>query len=284
VNDLSATSTSEPTNLRLVYSGEFDDRCLPKSFEIDEGGFLEPLVRVARRARTCLEGRTDLQIRFIAEFADMLVSGAVFAGRMVGVSADGTEKKIAGAELALQLDQADLITAASDILQHIVDTSDDGQFDLGFLEEDGSLICQIDALTPCDILAALALVQCVRARQFNSESWFALCGGLEHTIAATEAVVLAEGQRRGRQADGRNFKARLGEANRLAAEARWQKLEPARQRAADLYRQKEWRSRAEAARTIAPEIAEIAKRAGIRLSPQNAANTIDRWLKEAGPK
>ena len=70
---------------------------------------------------------------------------------------------------------------------------------------------------------------------------------------------------------------------REAAQARWAPLKTVRDRTIDAYRagKSGWKSRADAGRKLQHQVIAWAKDAGMPLSPENALETIDKWLKES---
>lgn len=69
---------------------------------------------------------------------------------------------------------------------------------------------------------------------------------------------------------------------RKGAQARSGRYQPLRDKAIELANAKKFKSRRQAAISIAPEITELSKQLGIGLSEQQAEITITRWLQEQG--
>lgn len=77
----------------------------------------------------------------------------------------------------------------------------------------------------------------------------------------------------------KEFKARLANKGGMA---RGKLYEPLKIRAFELVKARNWKSRRNAVKTIAPDILDLARSKNIPLSPQQVENTLNDWLKKAG--
>jgi hypothetical protein len=315
----------------VLYSKEFA-KFQPMSSEPLEGEVSSD-VRITRRARAVLSGRTDDQVKYIAEFSDYIAEAIIVSGRVIAVSEDGSEKGVMTVQTALSMaNPVDLVKVVCDVVRKSIEESDDGKFSIGLKNEDDSIACYVDSLTEKDVLAANALVQAVRAFQFGGLS----SGGCWHpaAMAALECVVLAERAAsdiatntlleryrllRAVRADDRLAKALLEitdeqirqldalfpasesqaspektEDFRLtvrreiavnAANGRWGRLTPVKDKAVELFRKYDHLpSRAAAVRKIEAEVRDLARAAGFPLSEENGRNTIDQWVTPHDPR
>lgn len=269
MDELTPADPEDYKFLYILYRREFERDFTPMSGVVDDSRAVEGLVGVVERARNCLGERTDAQVAFIAEFSDWIASAAVRAGRVVGVFPDGSEAKVT-ADLADRLDPRPVLRIACDSVRAAIKDASDGEFSITLQDEVGNTVCEVDGLTPRDILAAHALVQFVRATEYQSADWFCFVG-VTHAMIASECVALAEAES--------DFKAKLSDMTSRASKVRWSKQEPLRELANKIYGGRKWQSRAEAVRSITPTILNEAKTRSIRLSPLNAPKTIDGWLK-----
>lgn len=285
--------SSEPSRRAgALYCGEFEGFD-PMTAEIDSE-FAGELVRIARRARECLECRTNDQVRAIAELSDYWVSLDVLGGRITCQHADGTEEVIT-METVGDVDERGLLKWVCGTLGGMIAETGEKRLDIKASGESGDGI-EINRLTPSDLLAAHSLVQCVRlsdalaARSLvqhvrNRESNHVgsmTAEELMHIVIATECITLAELEIEHSRRLSETTKIVLRASGQFATDARWKKWEPAKARAMEIYKSKAWSSRAEAVREMKSEIMQLVeKTAGERLSDQNAEKTIDGWLRKS---
>lgn len=288
-------SSEAITRAGALYCGEFESFD-PMTVEVESDGFGGELVRTVRRARECLKGRTNDEVRAIAELSDHLISLDVLEGRVIAQHSDGTDESIT-METVRDVDERGLLKLVCATVPTMIADREGRTLDINASANSGDVI-EINRLTPSDILAVHGLVQCVRAtdalgargllQEADDEPGARgpdpIAGRLvveafTHIVIAAECVAVAELDYF--KVSSETKAVAMKDSATAAANARWSKLTPVRDRAVEIWRTGTWDSRIAAARAMKQEIVLLAEKAGIRLSDQNAVDTIDGWLRKS---
>lgn len=277
--------TEKPLDTRAnaLYRGEFELDFQPMSSELpDRDLIFGELSSVVDRARRCLKGRSDNQVRTVALLSDVWAGYGIVTGRFELRNPDGSARVAEIAE-AGSFEIWPLLRYVSDRICEETEKHG-GQFSFPVRMDDQEY-ASIPLLVPRDIWAAQALVlyaQAVYASEDEDDdertASIAYCA-----MRAVQCVTTAELGSPIIRPTADTYAVQISDSNKRAAEARWSKLQPVRDFAIRAYREGEirWKSRAQGVRSIAPKVLAEAERNGIRLKEQNAFETITKWLKSA---
>lgn len=261
--------------LRIFHRDELETGFQIEAVPILENEFNIEIKNVEKRARACLEGRSNAQLYAIAEWTNHYFASEF--GKWVIKSLINRRK--ANQERTFKspmLNTTALLRILCDKFRRAIKREKDGKFLLIEKDEEGNEFARVDAVSVCDIFAVHALTLLVRANKAESKK-----NAYRNVVMAIECVVMAELELQDEQRRIEEINSHLSASGQKAANARWKKLGPARIRAKELYLSRTWPSRAAARRSMLPEIMQLARNAGMPLSKQNAERTIDGWLAEA---
>lgn len=238
------------------------------------GGELEV---ATRKARNVLCGLGDADVERIAVYTRNLLGSACYYLNIhtkadalhVKVSRNKSNNPERTAELLDQFREIDLVEFACVALNRAPPGGADGRRP----ENLGQLL-------PEHLYAVHALVQCARVvRAFKAYKEDLITEGLYHAMIAAEAATIAD---RPTNRLVEDLQSVLSSRAKMASEARWARLEPVKARAIEMYSSgRNWKSRAEAARRMLPEILRLARENKTPLKPSNAERTIREWLAAA---